>query len=91
MFKQVFDAAELVKLIKKLVSIDADWVPVASKDAPSALYIRPTSIGTEVMHLYLKLIRPLFFYFLFLRFFPQKVRVGGGNKIKNKITIHNLS
>jgi len=37
------------------------------------------------------LLRPLFFYFLFLRFFPQKVRVGGGNKIKNKITVNNLS
>ena len=30
-------------------------------------------------------VRPEFFYFLFYRFFLQQVRVGGRNKIKNKI------
>ena len=39
-----------MKLIKKLISIDADWVPRATPDSPSSLYIRPTSIGTEVSH-----------------------------------------
>lgn len=42
-----FDARELVELIKKLISIDADWVPRANTDSPASLYIRPTSIGTE--------------------------------------------
>ena len=45
---QTFDGIELVRLIKKLVSIEADWVPHATVDSPSSLYIRPTSIGTEV-------------------------------------------
>ena len=40
-----------MKLIKKLISIDADWVPRATPDSPSSLYIRPTSIGTEVSHI----------------------------------------
>ncbi|XP_060576542.1 branched-chain-amino-acid aminotransferase-like isoform X1 [Ruditapes philippinarum] len=43
----LFDGRELVSLIKKLISIDADWVPKATKDQPSSLYIRPTLIGTE--------------------------------------------
>ena len=40
---------------------------------------RPVSILLGVQ------IRPLFFYFLFYRFFLQQVRVRGRNKNKNKI------
>lgn len=47
-FLQLFDGRELVELIKQLIAIDADWVPKASKEQPSSLYIRPTLIGTEV-------------------------------------------
>ncbi|XP_052800594.1 branched-chain-amino-acid aminotransferase, cytosolic-like [Mya arenaria] len=43
----LFDGRELVELIKKLISIDADWVPKSTTDCPSSMYIRPTSIGTE--------------------------------------------
>ncbi|XP_052828400.1 branched-chain-amino-acid aminotransferase, cytosolic [Octopus bimaculoides] len=39
-----FDGRELIECIKKLVSIDADWVPSTPGDT---LYIRPTLIGTE--------------------------------------------
>lgn len=39
-----FDANELLECIKKLVQVDADWVPSAKS---STLYIRPTLIGTE--------------------------------------------
>lgn len=39
-----FDGAELVKCIKRLVSIDQEWVPHSTA---SSLYIRPTLIGTE--------------------------------------------
>ena len=45
---QTFEGRELVNLIKQLVAVDADWVPKATKDYPSSLYIRPTSIGIEV-------------------------------------------
>ncbi|GAB1601681.1 branched-chain-amino-acid aminotransferase, cytosolic-like [Argonauta hians] len=39
-----FDGRELVECIKKLVHLDADWVPSTPGDT---LYIRPTFIGTE--------------------------------------------
>lgn len=39
-----FDKHELLKCIKKYVSIEQDWVP---KSNAAALYIRPTLIGTE--------------------------------------------
>ncbi|XP_054708205.1 branched-chain-amino-acid aminotransferase, mitochondrial-like isoform X2 [Uloborus diversus] len=39
-----FDKEEFLKCLKKLVSIDKDWVP--SSDG-SSLYIRPTFIGVE--------------------------------------------
>lgn len=42
---QTFDGNELLGCIKKLIEVDADWVP-SSKS--STLYIRPTLIGTEV-------------------------------------------
>lgn len=41
---QQFDDKELVKLLKKLVDIDSDWVP---KEDGYSLYIRPTLIGTQ--------------------------------------------
>lgn len=40
-----FDKVELLKCIKKLVSIEKDWIP---KSTSASLYIRPTFIGTEV-------------------------------------------
>jgi len=39
-----FDGNELLECIKKLIQVDADWVP---KSKSSTLYIRPTLIGTE--------------------------------------------
>ncbi|CAF0999704.1 unnamed protein product [Adineta steineri] len=39
-----FDGNELLECIKKLVQVDADWVP---RSKSSTLYIRPTLIGTE--------------------------------------------
>ncbi|XP_050408105.1 branched-chain-amino-acid aminotransferase, cytosolic [Patella vulgata] len=39
-----FDGTELVKCIKKLLSVDADWVPTTQN---SSLYIRPTLIGND--------------------------------------------
>lgn len=39
-----FDGAELTELLRKLVSIDKEWVPYSTT---STLYIRPTFIGTE--------------------------------------------
>lgn len=42
---QTFDGDELIMCIKKLVSIDKEWVPRSDK---ASLYIRPTLIGTEV-------------------------------------------
>ncbi|UJR08682.1 hypothetical protein I4U23_012940 [Adineta vaga] len=39
-----FDGNELLECIKKLVHVDADWVP---RSTSSTLYIRPTLIGTE--------------------------------------------
>ncbi|XP_064635001.1 branched-chain-amino-acid aminotransferase, cytosolic-like [Lineus longissimus] len=39
-----FDGAELLKLMKMLISIDKEWVPYSTT---STLYIRPTMIGTE--------------------------------------------
>ncbi|CAF4807766.1 unnamed protein product, partial [Rotaria socialis] len=39
-----FDGQELLECIKKLVHLDADWVPQSTS---STLYIRPTLIGTE--------------------------------------------
>ena len=41
---QTFDEDELVKLIKKTVEIDQDWVP---NEAGFSLYVRPTLIGTQ--------------------------------------------
>ena len=40
-----FDQGELLKCIKKLVSLDAEWVPYSDQ---CSLYIRPSAIGTEV-------------------------------------------
>jgi branched-chain amino acid aminotransferase len=40
----LFDEAELVGCIKKLVAVDREWVPHSTS---STLYIRPTLIGTE--------------------------------------------
>jgi len=39
-----FDGNELLECIKKLVKIDADWVPTSKS---STLYVRPCLIGTE--------------------------------------------
>ncbi|WFD29237.1 branched-chain-amino-acid transaminase [Malassezia sp. CBS 17886] len=39
-----FDGDELVKLIKKLVEIDQEWVP---SEPGYSLYLRPTLIGTQ--------------------------------------------
>ncbi|XP_027229757.1 branched-chain-amino-acid aminotransferase, cytosolic [Penaeus vannamei] len=39
-----FDGNELIEILKKLISIDQEWVPHAES---SSLYIRPTMIGTE--------------------------------------------
>lgn len=41
----MFDKAELLECIRKLVEVDQEWVPY-SQDA--SLYIRPTFIGIEV-------------------------------------------
>ncbi|BFZ04297.1 hypothetical protein BsWGS_07336 [Bradybaena similaris] len=39
-----FDKLELLKCMKKLISIDQEWVPYSQR---CSLYIRPTFIGTE--------------------------------------------
>lgn len=39
-----FDQTEFLKCIKKLISIDQEWVPYSQK---CSLYVRPTFIGTE--------------------------------------------
>lgn len=39
-----FDGDELIKCLKKLVSVDQEWVPYSTS---STLYIRPTMIATE--------------------------------------------
>lgn len=39
-----FDPDEFLKCMKKLVTVDRDWVPDC---ASSTLYMRPTMIGTE--------------------------------------------
>lgn len=39
-----FDGDELIACMKKLLEVDAEWVP---KSRPSTLYIRPTMIGLE--------------------------------------------
>ncbi|XP_059154408.1 branched-chain-amino-acid aminotransferase, cytosolic-like [Physella acuta] len=39
-----FDKHELLKCIKKLISVDQEWVPYSDK---CTLYVRPTFIGTE--------------------------------------------
>ena len=39
-----FDGEELIKLIKKLIQVDAEWVP---NEPGYSLYVRPTLIGTE--------------------------------------------
>ena len=39
-----FDTNELLKLIKKLVALDARWIPTVKGHS---LYIRPTIIGTR--------------------------------------------
>ncbi|XP_013778427.1 branched-chain-amino-acid aminotransferase, cytosolic-like isoform X1 [Limulus polyphemus] len=39
-----FDGKELIKCIRKLISLDQEWVPYSSS---SSLYIRPTFIGIE--------------------------------------------
>jgi branched-chain amino acid aminotransferase len=41
-----FDQRELLNCIKKLISIEKEWIP---KTPLSSLYIRPTLIGTEVI------------------------------------------
>ena len=41
----VFDGEELTTLMKRLISIDQEWVPHAES---SSLYIRPTIIANEV-------------------------------------------
>ncbi|CAL4135118.1 unnamed protein product [Meganyctiphanes norvegica] len=41
-----FDGGELIELLKKLVSIDQEWVPHSES---ASIYIRPTMIGTEPM------------------------------------------
>ena len=40
-----FDKEELLKCIVELVRLDQDWIP---EDDSCSLYIRPTSIATEV-------------------------------------------
>lgn len=40
----LFDAAEFLECMKKLISIDHEWVPHSTS---STLYVRPTMIGTE--------------------------------------------
>ena len=42
---QTFDGKELIVCIKKLISLDSEWVPYSKNDS---LYIRPTLIGIEV-------------------------------------------
>ena len=42
---QLYDKAEMLECIRKLVEVDQEWVPY-SLDA--SLYIRPTFIGIEV-------------------------------------------
>lgn len=44
-FSKTFEGSELVKLIKSLVGLDADWIPT---EPGYSLYIRPTMIGTQV-------------------------------------------
>jgi len=39
-----FDGAEFLKCMKKLISVDRDWVPDCKS---STLYVRPTMIGTD--------------------------------------------
>jgi branched-chain amino acid aminotransferase len=39
-----FDQEEFLKCLKKLVSLEKDWIP---KSTAASLYIRPTFIGTE--------------------------------------------
>lgn len=40
-----FDSEELLKCLKRLVSIDQEWVPHAEG---ASLYLRPTLIGIDV-------------------------------------------
>lgn len=40
----LFDGNELIKCMKKLISIDQEWVPYSDS---CSLYVRPTLIGTE--------------------------------------------
>ena len=40
----LFDGAEFLECLKKLISVDRDWVPNSTS---STLYVRPTMIGTE--------------------------------------------
>ncbi|KAK3893274.1 hypothetical protein Pcinc_002906 [Petrolisthes cinctipes] len=40
-----FDGDELIAILKKMISVDQEWVPHTES---SSLYIRPTLIGTEV-------------------------------------------
>lgn len=47
-----FDGDELIQCMKRLVSIDQEWVPHAES---ASLYLRPTLIGIDVsVHLHLK-------------------------------------
>lgn len=41
---QTFDGDELIKLIRKLIEMDQDWIP---NQAGYSLYVRPTLIGTQ--------------------------------------------
>ena len=40
----IFGGAEFLECLKKLISVDRDWVPDSTS---STLYVRPTMIGTE--------------------------------------------
>jgi len=71
---------------------DNTVMPVMFSDNNASYEIsKHNNLMKNILKMNVSLFRPLFFYFLFLRFFPQKVRVGGGNKIKNKITVNNIS
>ena len=55
---QNFDGEAFLECIKDLVRVDRDWVP---KEKDCSLYVRPTLIGTEVLHPLYRLL--ILFYF----------------------------